>query len=165
MRFLRSRSCTTEDLVDPTDLLTDRLTHVALSMNTGQQFINRTAEAMGIGPNIMYEFKTASDLVQGFGEVMESDVDAVFVMGEMEHFLDAVSIFDEVESGAGGKGGLFRIFRPFIGGKRNGKSFLEILRQAELVRQASGWLVWPNFYHPNMRHGEETGKQLSKAEL
>ena len=23
------------------------------------------------------------------------------------------------------------------------------------MRQASGWLLWPNFYHPNMRYGEE----------
>ena len=127
------------------------------SLITDQQYINKTAEAEGIGPNIIYEFTTVSDLEQGIEEVMESGVDAVWVIGRVEDFYDAVSIFEEVENRSDrvDGGGLFRLFLP-VWENADLEGMLEVLGQAERLREASHWLMWPVFYHPNMRYGEES---------
>ena len=89
---------------------------------------------------------------------MDSGVDAVWVIGRAEDFFDAVSIFDEVESRSGtvqpSSGGLFRLFFP-VSENSDLEGMLEVLRQAERLREASHWLMWPVYYHPNMQYGEE----------
>ena len=121
--------------------------------------LNATAEAMGIGPNIIIEVAGVGSFARAYEDLIEQgDVDGVVVNAPADELYDAVSVFAEVEGRGydhvhsdGSRGGLFRVF-TWIGYGGDDQA----LGDEVFLRRAEGWLTYPFLFHPKMRFGEES---------